>query len=845
MTNAKRIYAKERSYLSKADVMGVRPAKRAGLPGATFVVLLLILLAVVPLVNALPGHQSPRHADGAAPAPGRDAGEWDVKLFLRSNGTGGTPYLGTVAGTTASPRQLPVELALQHSFNSSVAVIGKDMSTSSKKGMWLWAKITGVPLGNNIKIEILENDIVIANGTMPIGTTTGVQRWDVPFVSDESGHTFLAGSTLKVRISASVALTTIQLNTQDCYIWMPMTTPPLEVGMGTYNAPGKATTEFAPNWPDSIRRIRVEGDIGSLFGPGDIHNVIVTIRNPSGGIAFNSTAQLSDTHYIANWSYSRSDAVPGNYNVTVSAFDQQGHEYPASMMVTMLRYAVYISSPQQDANDIVVGVASPPRGGSEEKDAVYSLLILNSGYSATSATVRVSSDPPPGWTATLSTGSTQSINPGATANITLTVSPNSDVEFGNRAVIYVEARADADTGTPKASWTIQTVTNATMSRNLDFSLSGPSETWVDVGQTATYQMVAKNKGVLDMNVTFTPSGTPLGWSALLDVTQFHLDTGSNSEKAVTLRVTAPSEEVANLSRVAQLTVTAQVMEDATLQKQVTTVTRLITILGLTMDKAVQTSDPAVLGGKVDFRATISNLDPQNSHPLHIAVAQPAEWPANSVSFSPRDTLLSPNTTTTIIISVTPPSSAVANTDSGYTLLVTVTPTDQPTRSNATNIVVKVKPSYALTMDISQTGVDASPGQKVTVTITIKNLGNSNTVVTLVATGVPSDWKVKLEDVSAPNLYSVSLAPAGQIGSMQTVNLTIQPSKTSRDNNQVKVTVTAGSAAPDKTVSVRVTVKKNQLDKLVDSLTDSMLILVLCVLVLIVFAVVLRRSARTA
>ncbi len=807
----------------------------------------MVLLVALPAVYAVPNQNLPRRSLGAAPAPGRDAGEWDVKLFFRSNGTSGAPYMSTVPGTTASPHQLPVDLALQHSFNESVVVIGKDMSTSSKKGMWLWAQISGVPLGNNIGIEILENDNVIANGTVPLGTATGVKRWDVPFVSDEISHTFPAGSTLKLRISAtSVAPTTIQLNAQEGYLWMPMTTPPLDVGMGTYNAPGKATTEFAPNWPDSIRRIRVEGDIGSLFGPGDIHNVVVTIRNPSGGIAFNSTAQLSDTHYIANWSYSRTDAVPGNYNVTVSAFDQQGHEYPVYLMVTMLRYAVYVSSPQQDANDIVTGMASPPRGGSEEKDAVYSLLVLNSGYSGTSATLRVSSDPPPGWTATLSTGSTPTISPGATVNITFTVSPNSAVDFGNRAVIYVEAIADADTGTPKASWTIQSVTNATMSRSLDFTIVGASESWVDVGQTVTYQMLAQNKGVLDMNVTFTLSGIPIGWSALLDVSgPVRLDTGSGSQKAVDLKVTAPANEVANLSRVAQLTVTAQVLEDSSLQKQVMTVTRLITILGLSVSPSVLLSDPTVLGGKVDFHATISNLDPLNSHPLHIAVAQPADWPASSVSFSPRDTLLSPNTTTTIIISVTPPSNAVANTDSGYTLAVTVTPTDQPTRSNATNIVVKVSPRYEITMDISQTGMDASPGQKVTATITIKNLGNSDAVVTLGAAGQPSDWKVRFEDVTAPDLYTITLAPAGQAGSMQTVNLTIQPSKSSRDNTQVKVTVTAASGAPQKTVSIQLTVKKDQLAKLVDSLTDSMLLLVLCVLVLIVFAVVLRRSARTA
>jgi len=840
---AKRIYGKKRSYLHKAEIMGVRPAKRTGMPGVTFVAFLLIFLMLFPAASALPELPGLRKGGGPEPAPARGPAVVEDKLFLRSNGTGGTPYLSTIAGPASTTRTLPLDFVLQHPLNASVEVAGKDMIQGNLKGMWLWFQVLGVPTISTITIQIFQNDQVVANGNMPL--TTGLNRWDVPFTSSEESHLFPAGSVFKVNIRATPAAT-IQFNSAESYILMPMTTAPLSAGIGTYYAAGKATTEFHPNWPDSVRRIRTEGDIVSLFGPSDIREVVVTIRNPSGDIASNGTAQLTGEHYLSFWNYSRGQ-VPGNYNVTAKALDQQGHDYYAYMMVTMLRYAVFISSPQEDTDGIVKGVASPPRGGSEEKDAVYTLHILNSGYSATTVTMRVSSDPPPGWTATLSTTSVASVEPGATSNITFTVSPSSDVDFGNRAVIYVEAIADADTRTPKASWTIQTLTNATMSRNLDFSLGGASEAWVDVGQTASYPMLARNKGVLGMNVTFTVAGQPVGWNAQLDVTGI-VSLSPNSERSLTLRVTAPSEEVANLSRIAQLTVTAQVLEDNTLEKRITTVTRLITILGLTMDKAAQTSDPAVAGGRVDFKATITNMDPLLTHQVRLTVTPPAEWPLASLSYQPKETSLSPNGTTTIIISVTPPLTAEANTDSGYTLTIKVEPLDQISRSNSTTVIVRIKPTLDISLKISSTSSDASPGQKISLTLTLENLGNSNTnVVLYVAAGIPQDWRVHLNDVlSPPNPLTITLAPSGRAGAIQTVNLTIQPSKTTRDNTGVRIAITATPGPGiEKTAAVKVTVKKAFPDKLLDSIMDSLLIIVLSILVLAVFAVVLRRSARTA
>jgi uncharacterized membrane protein len=810
-------------------------------------VFILVSMAMLPAVSAIP--QAPRVRPQIAPdqASGRATAAVEDKLFLRSNGTGGTLVMSTVAGTAGTPRTLPVEAALPNGLNASVEVVGKDMTQGAVKGMWLWFELRGVPLGNTIRIEILENDVVVANGSMPLSSASGVKRWDVPFISGES-HTFPAGAVIKVRVSSTLP-TTIQVNSADCYLLMPMTSAPIAPGVGTYYAPGKATTEFHPNWPDSVRKVITEGDIVSLFGPSDIQGVQVTIRNPSGDIASNGTGTLAAAHFTNTWSYARGQ-VPGNYNLTVRVLDQQGHEYLASMMISMLRYAVFVSSPQQDADEVIKGAASPPKGGSQGKDASYSLLVLNSGYSDTTVTMRVSSDPPPGWTASLSTTSLASIAPGATANVTLTVIPDADVDYGNRAVIYIEAVADSDTRTPKASWTVQTVTNATMSRTLDFSLNGPSDVSVDISQTATYQMLARNKGVLDMNVTFSISGAPFGWDArFTDVSgMVHLDTGANSEKTVTLAVTAPSAEVADISRIAQMTVTAQVLEDSSLEKRITTITRLITILGLAVDKTTQTCDP---GGKVDFRATISNMDPTISHPIRLTVTPPTDWALSSVSYSPKETQLSANTSTTIIITVTPPSTAEANLVSGYTLTIKAEPTDQPTRSNSTNIVVLLRAKVDFDMSLSTGNRDAGPGQKVTMQLTLKNLGNSNiSVVLFVAADIPQDWKVHLNDgttdvLSPPNPLTVTLAPAGRSGATQVVNLTIQPSSTSRSDTAVKVSLTATAGDVKKTSAVQVTVKKDLMSRLRDAIFDSALVIVFCILVLLVFGVILRRNARPA
>jgi uncharacterized membrane protein len=479
----------------------------------------------------------------------------------------------------------------------------------------------------------------------------------------------------------------------------------------------------------------------------------------------------------------------------------------------MLTYGTYVSSRQMDADGVVKGVASPPRGGSDETVARYVLDILNSGYSSTPVTIRVSSDPPPGWMASLDRASLPAIAPGSTLNVTLTVTPGAEVDYGNKAVIYIEAIADSDPRTPRASWTIQTVTNATMSRNFELSIIGQSEAWIDVGQTVSYQMLLRNKGVLDMNITLAVAGTPVAWAAQLDLPgMVHLDTGSNAEKTINLKVTAPPEEVGNLSRMAQIAVTAQAIEDQNLEKTVTTVTHLITILGLSVTPDTVTSDPDVLGGKVDIRVTINNLDPTNSHTVKLTVTA-ADWPISALKYDPKESTLSPSGTTTITVSITPPTGTVANEGAGYPVSIKIEPLDQPTRSNSSAVTLKVRQKYDISMTVSSASKETKPGDKVSLTLTVKNLGNGNdSIIVYVAAGIPQDWQVHLNDVlSPPNPLSVQLAPSAA----QTINLTIKPPDSSRDGTTVNVTITAKSPrAPEKNVGVKILIKTDIVRKFI-------------------------------
>lgn len=824
------------------------------MPAALFSVLLLLSLAAMPMVLALPQLPRPAPRDGPQQDSARVAAVVEDRLFLHRHAQW-TPSLLLNTTPTTNRQEAAVtgggiEFTSQVPLGSEISIAGKDdRSGGSGKGIWLNFLLSGVLFNSDVTITILQDDTVVANGTTTLSAVATRTEWSVPFTNGELDHTFPSGALIKLRIACSRPAT-MTYNTTDSYILLPLMSNPVLPQMATSYANGKITTEFHPYWSDAVRHIRVEGDIVTAFGTDDIKSVTVQIRSPSGDEAANGSVQrLWGGHYIFWWNYSKGQ-LPGNYNVTVKVLDRQDHAYPVTTIVTMLRHAVYISSPQQDTDDVAKGAASPSKGGSEGKSAAYSLIVLNSGYAATTVTMRVSSEPPKGWSATLSTTALASLEPGATANVTFTVVPDSSIMYGSRAIIYVEGVADADTRVPKASWTLQTVTNATMSRALDFSLNGPSEVALDLDQTATYEMLARNRGVLDMNVSFAVSGTPLGWSARLDVSGLvHLDTGANSERILRLSVTAPSEEVANLSRVAQLTVTAQVQEDSSLEKRVNTVTRLITILGLSVDKTVQTCDP---GGQVSFRATISNMDPMLSHPVRITVALPSEWPASAVTFTPRETILGPNTTTTITLTVAPPAAAEANLDSGYTLTIKVEPTDQPTRSNSTNIVVKLREKVEFSMEIAPSSRDATPGEKVALRLTLKNTGNSDVIVVVfVAADIPQDWKVHLNDgktdvLSPPNPLSVQLAPAGRAGATQTVNLTVQPSKSTRSDTTVKITITATAGADVKTTSsASITVKKDLLARLYDAVLDSLLVIIFCVLVLVVFGVLLRRNARPA
>jgi uncharacterized membrane protein len=850
--SAKCIYGKKGSYLHKAEIMGVGPAKRIGRLSGNAVAAFAVLMLCLAAVQALPLIPRPQSDGGAppdqsSPAPSRATSVVDDKLFMWSN-RGGTPILNTTPPTGAQTTQnLPVELVQDAALNSSIEVAGKDTTGggAGAKGMWIWFELTGLGPLNVITITIYQNNDTVATTTVSQTSWTGNKRWDVPFVSGDS-HVFPAGTSIRVHISASILLTGITYSTNNSYLLLPLTSNPVSPNVSTYYAAGKPTSEFQPYWPDGIRKIRTEGDITSIFGPNDIGRVLVTIRSPSGDIVSSSNAILTGTHYVNSWSYAGGQ-IPGNYNITVNVTDRQGNAYYAYTVATMLNFGTYLSSRQMDADGVVKGAASPPRGGSEKKDATYTLDVLNSGYSATSVTVRVSSDPPPGWTAGLSTTSLPSIAPGSSVNVTFTVSPGAEVDYGNKAVIYVEAIADSDTRTPKASWTIQTVTNATMSRNFDLSVVGQSESSIDVGQTVSYPMLLRNKGVMDMNVTLAIAGTPVAWSAQLDVPgMVHLDTGSNAEKTVNLKVTAPPEEVGNLNRIAQIAVTAQALEDANLEKTVTTVTHLITILGLQVDKTVITSDPDIQGGKADLKVTITNLDPTNSHQVRLTVTA-ADWPISSLKYDPKESLLSPNGTTTITVSITPPSGTVANETNGYPVTVKVEPLDQPSRSNSTTVSIMVKQKYDISVTASQTSKEAKPGEKISLTLTVKNLGNGNdNIIIYVAAGIPQDWQVHLNDVlSPPNSLTVQLAPATHAGDTQTINLTFKSPDSSRDGTTVNVTITAKSPkAPEESVGVKITVKTDLVPKLIGVILYDQLGLFMFVLTFFVLGttlVVWRRS----
>jgi len=841
----KSIYGKKGCYLHKAEIMGVGPAKRIGRRSAAALAMFAVMILCFTAVSALP-HRQDMRPDSPAPASGsgRDIVVEDKLYFHRHNQL--TPQL--ILNTTPTTNSITTAVAssitftLQTALGTDVEIIGKDDKAGGpSKGMWLEFLLAGVP-NTDVTISILQDNATVARGTTTMRDP--IRSWSVPFTAQEVNHVFPSGCVIKIFIECNRP-TSLTYNTTDSYLLLPLSAPPVSPQLVTSYEASKPTTEFHPYWPDSVRRIRTEGDIATTFGPNDVGVVQVTIRSPSGDIVSNSTAQLSAGHYVSIWNYSRGQ-TPGNYNVTVKVTDRQSHEYLATTVITMLQYASYISSKQTDIDGVIKGVASPPRGGSEKTDAKYALDILNSGFSATSITVRVSSDPPPGWTASLSSTSIASIMPGTSVNITFTVSAGAEIDYGSKAVIYVEAIADGDTRTPKASWTVQTVTNATMSRNFDFSIIEKSESWIDVDQTVNYQMLLRNKGILDMNITLAIAGTPVAWSAQLDVPgMVRLGTGSASEKTVNLKVTAPAEEVGNLSRVAQIAVTAQAVEDSNLEKTITTVTHLITILSLQVTPDTVTSDPDSLGGRADIRVTITNLDPTNIHTVRLTVTA-ADWPISSLKYDPKESLLSPNGATNITVSVTPPAGTLADEVAGYTVSVKIEPLDQPTRSNSTTVKLKVRQKYAVSLTTSNRNLETKPGEKMALSLTVTNLGNGNdNIKVYVAAGIPQDWQVHLNDVlSPPNSLTLQLAP----GAHADINMTIKSPDSSRDGTGVNVTITAMSGQAkepvEQSIGVKLTVKKDLAGKLKDVLINDQLGLFMFVLTFFVIGttlIVWRRS----
>jgi hypothetical protein len=177
-----------------------------------------------------------------------------------------------------------------------------------------------------------------------VGGPTGSPGYiDVPVycynLSAPVDHTFNPGNTIVVEATINAGAT------EECRVWydsvsypskaiLPCTDYARPVSVKTYDVNYAETTMFQHNWTESRRKVVVQANVTDPFGGYDIHNVNVTILDPSGQPVLDNAnmTRISNgfwlVHYLhtyeANWTYSET-ATLGNYTAQVSVIDNNGY----------------------------------------------------------------------------------------------------------------------------------------------------------------------------------------------------------------------------------------------------------------------------------------------------------------------------------------------------------------------------------------------------------------------------------------------------------------------------------------------------------------------------------------
>jgi uncharacterized membrane protein len=469
-------------------------------------------------------------------------------------------------------------------------------------------------------------------------------------------------------------------------------------------------------------------------------------------------------------------AAGGSCNITLTVTVPAGTP-PGTVNTTTITAALAGAAVTDQKTDTTTALSAPaltfvpePLGSNAQtvgsgQPATYQHKLTNTGNGPDSFDITVT--PPAGWTFTVQPASPIPLAQGASAIVTVVLTPPP----ATPANVYpATVRAASHSAASVFQDVIDTTTIQAASVAQISSIVTPPN--ADPGATVTITYTVANVGNVNgtFNLAFTP---PAGWTVTQAAPASVTVPFSGPPATFSVIMQVPASAIAG-GYPAKLIATATTAPNAQATK-----TDTVTVNkkgGLVL--APTFSDPTLRAPGTTITYTEQLTNPCNfTDDIDLTLSTNTNgWTARTI---PAGVTLNPHATIPILVEVTIPLGQLANAQNTTTI-------------TATSSLPAIHPNAAITTTIaaiSDARFDPSPQEKVgdaghpiTFTFSLINSGSIPQSYTLAAAGVPVGWSSTL----TPNVATPTLAP----GATQPVTLILTAPAGTPDNTQATVTITA-------------------------------------------------------
>ncbi len=715
--------------------------------------LLLVLLLVASLLALL-------RAASADAGEHRDPGVVVVRLYVQlsavDEGLSTEPSASAYRPLITSQINFP-SVALE----APLKVNGVETELNLNKGFSVTVGVATSPIQSaRVRMQVLEDDDILANRTYTIPASETRWNWLLPFRTDKDSHTFAEDSVITLRI-ITVDSDPIRVQTNsNSYIELRCVDH-LAVDVETRDVDDKRTSSFYPNDLLEARNVIIQGDLTDPFGEGDIQDVNVTIRRPDGQIVVHDAhAEVTELSYSYNWSYA-TGLPAGRYTMNVTATDLQDHPFSVTGSFFMEEYGIRLSAEGEVSGKVE---ASTTPG----TPARYTLTIQNIG--GRTASVEMDDGEDVALWLTAFSKKTLSLDAGDDMDVTFDVKPSSILKGGNQSRYIVTCTVTNDPSVPKAHDSIEVITYVRDEVRFQITPEQPAPKTVGVGGTVDHTFSLRNLGEQSTTVDLLMSGVPTGWTAELRGSRVTnnviTDLDSMEVVDITLRVVAPTSSV---QKKATITVKCRSREFPTVEAEVTFETKMVIGLTLKANPPLSFTQDPESSFSVYFQAW--NPDPQRSHNITFSVEQDStDWtvldafqfvPASPVQLNSDPTGASP---TPMELRVSIPSDAEAGENIRFTIKGVVDGNKDVFQSFRFNLTINVNHRVTFVMDPPDKRKTVNTQEYTYVFFRLENQGNVVEKVNITVDYDDDLFKVTIDDTETAILLDRLLEPgySGQV-----------------------------------------------------------------------------------